>query len=68
MRIRVKDCILLCDIVVYSKGNKLISASAQNRIYNILFITPEDAENAYNQLLEKGYYDAYDNEINWDIR
>lgn len=60
MRIRFGSWIHSCDFV--SVIENIINAGTGNGLYTIVFKTDYDANIAYKQLLEKGYYDASNNE------
>lgn len=60
MRIQFGTWIQSCDFV--SIIGKSIQAKTGNGLYTIIFEKKEDADAAYKQLLEKGYYDASNNE------
>lgn len=62
MRIKFGTWIHNCDFVSNPGNSHIIGASTRNGYYTIVFNTEEEAHDAYNQLLEKGYYDATNNE------
>lgn len=66
MRIRFGTCIHICYFVSNPGNSNLINASTDNGLYTIVFDTEEEAHKVYQQILEKGYYDATNNEYsNW---
>ena len=62
MRIQFGTQIRNCDFVSNPGCGNTIGASTGNGYYTIVFDTNEEAGVAYNQLLEKGYYDATHNQ------
>lgn len=62
MRIQFGTWILSCDYVSYLVDSSLIGAYTTNGYYVIAFDNSEEAQVAYKQILEKGYYDASNNE------
>ena len=62
MRIQFGAWIRNCDFVSNPGYGNTLGASTSNGYYTIVFDTNEEAGVAYNQLLEKGYYDASNNE------
>lgn len=62
MRIQFGTWIQSCKFVSNPRYGNLINASTNNGLYTIAFDTEEEAHAAYKQLLEKGYYDATDNQ------
>ena len=64
MRIQFGNRIYRCDAVSRIGGfnSTYMGASTPNGFYHIKFKKPEEANKAYQQLLEKGYYNATNNE------
>lgn len=63
MRIQFGRRIHACDFVSHSANSTLMNAATvKNGLYTIAFDTEEEAEAAYKQILEKGYYDATNNQ------
>lgn len=62
MRIQFGTWIHSCDFVSNPGNSHIIGASTGNGYYTIAFNTEKEAHEAYKQLLEKGYYDATNNE------
>ena len=62
MRIQFGTRIQSCKFVSHPDNSCIINASTGNELYTILFNTDTQACFAYKQLLEKGYYDASNNE------
>ena len=62
MRIQFGTWIQSCDFVSNPGHGNFINASTGNGLYTIVFNTEEEAHLAYKQILEKGYYDATNNE------
>ena len=62
MRIQFGTWIRSCDFVSNPGYGNTLGASTSNGYYTIVFDSNEKADLAYKQLLEKGYYDATNNE------
>lgn len=62
MRIQFGRCIRACKFVSHSANSTLMNAATDNGLYTIAFDTVEEADAAYKQVLEKGYYDATNNQ------
>ena len=62
MRIQFGTWIHSCDFVSNPGNSNLINAKTGNGLYTIVFDSVEEAHLVYKQLLEKGYYDATNNE------
>lgn len=61
MRIKFRTWIQSCDFVDYpGESGTIINANTLNGLYTIYFNSEGEAQDAYNQLLVKGYYDASD--------
>lgn len=58
MRIQFGTRIYSCIFVSNPGYSNIINANTKNGLYTIVFSTKEEANKAYKQLLEKGYYDA----------
>ena len=62
MRIQFGAWIRNCDFVSNHGYGNTLGASTSNGYYTIVFDTNEEDGVAYKQILEKGYYDASNNE------
>lgn len=61
MRIQFGTWIHSCTFVSNPGYGNIINACTNNGLYSIRFDTIEEANYAYRQLLEKGYYNASSN-------
>ena len=66
MRIKIDTHIWLCNFVGKTDNDNVIRADVPNGLYTIEFKTNEEAEIAFQQLLENGYYDATNDEVVWN--
>lgn len=62
MRIKFSTWIQECSFVAHLDGERFINADTHNGLYTIVFKNEVDAKKAYIQILERGYYDASNNE------
>ena len=62
MRIKFGTWIHSCSFVSNPGNSNIINAATGNGLYTIVFDTEEEAHQVYDQILEKGYYDATCNE------
>lgn len=68
MRIKFGTWIQACTFVSYPGGTgRTINAATSNGVYTIYFNSEIDAQDAYDRLLIRGYYDASDREYSNNI-
>lgn len=63
MRIKFGTWIQACNFVSYpGETGTSVNAATSNGLYTICFSSEREAQDAYDQLLTRGYYDASDKE------
>lgn len=67
MRVKFGDRIKLCKVATHSENSiLLIITTSTNEVYTVDMLTPENAENNFNNLLQLGYCDVSEYEYsNW---